>query len=405
MRFLFRHCLDVAAFMLLSFGSLAFGASVSITSSGNGIFNINGENMDGVTGIELVLNHDASLTSPKVTQGGLTTGAIFLANPKFAPKAIKIAVISSKPFSGSGPIATVSFASLGGAGSVTVASSSMIDSSGSPVTGAITNPTASGFISSPGIPFSQPAASTTTSSSSTTTGSSGAAYLGTISMPTDATPTAVANEPPVLAAQPEASATLPTEHPPTSELASKTDKNVETVTTSHQSVLERFRAYQGEKSPAILIALFKKAIAPSFHQEPFVAIADGKTIVKIVVDHSATNGRSTNFALNDSKLMSLKKNDAASKWLIETFPVANALKASLLVLNDYQIIEYPLTIAPQFKDVAATEADFATYLKKAATAPAKHDLNNDGKYDGADDYIYTANFLARQELNKAKSVK
>jgi len=399
MRTLLRLCLNVAAFMLLSFGSLAFGASVSITSSGNGIFIINGDSMDGVAGIELTLNYDASLASPSVTKGALTTGAIFIANPKFAPKAIKIAVISSKPLSGSGSIATVSFASHSGAGSVTLASSSMIDSSGTPVTGAIANSTASGFIPSPGIPFSQPAAS----NSSTTTGSSGTAFLGTISMPSDTTPAAAANEPPVLAAQPEASAKPPNEPPPTSELDSETDKSVDTATTAHQSVLERFRAYQGEKSPAILIALFKKEIAPSFRQEPFVAIADGKTVVKIVVDQSATDGRSANFALNDSKLVSLKKNDAASKWFIEALPAANALKASLLVLNDYQIIEYPLTITPQLKDVAATEADFATYLKKAATAPDKHDLNNDGKYDGTDDYIYTANFLARQELNKVKA--
>jgi hypothetical protein len=71
-----------------------------------------------------------------------------------------------------------------------------------------------------------------------------------------------------------------------------------------------------------------------------------------------------------------------------------------MVLSDEHVTEYPLTIAPAIPNAASTEAEFADFLKDAATIPAQHDVNGDGKYDGVDDYIYTANYLVRQQKAK-----
>ncbi len=71
-----------------------------------------------------------------------------------------------------------------------------------------------------------------------------------------------------------------------------------------------------------------------------------------------------------------------------------------MVLSDDHVTEYPLTIAPAIPNAASTEAEFAAFLKDADKTPAQHDVNGDGKYDGVDDYIYTANYLVRQQKTK-----
>jgi hypothetical protein len=109
------------------------GASVSVIPSGSGVYVIQGDNMDGVAGIELTINYDNSaLSSPTVTQGGLISGALMVANIPI-PGTIKIAVVSTTPFSGSGQIAAVSFATVTGTASVTLSSVKMVDINGAPV--------------------------------------------------------------------------------------------------------------------------------------------------------------------------------------------------------------------------------------------------------------------------------
>lgn len=407
-----RTIIAIALLLLVS-ASLAFGASVSVISSGNGVFIVQGSNMDGVAAFDLALNYSSpALASPSVSQGSLISGAMLAANTG-NPGAIKIAVVSTRSFSGSGPVATISFATHTGSGTVSVAAFNPINSSASPISN--DSSTSSATDTTTTTTNTSGTTGTTTNTTDTTnntnnTTNPGTTYLGTVNMPTDAAiksdtkPAAVANETPAQTA-PLENGTKAGEPSAATTPVSKPQSSVETTPVSHKEVLERFRAYHGEKTPAILIALFKKNIAPSFHQEPFVALSDGKTVVTMTVDLSATEERSPNFALNGAKLVSIRKDDSVSKWYIETLPATNALRASLLVLNGNQVVEYPLTIAPPLKKVAATEAEFAAYLKNAAKSPAQHDVNNDGTYDGVDDYIYTANFLAHQGQKKTKGGK
>lgn len=173
--------------------------------------------------------------------------------------------------------------------------------------------------------------------------------------------------------------------------------------TSYKGTLENFRAYKGEKTPANLIALFNKKIAPAIRQEPAVVLSDGKTPVKIVAKIETADGKAPNFSLDGAKLVSLSKDDASSTWIVETLPQTSTVRASLTILTDSDIIVYPLTLAPPVEGVSSAEEDFVVFLKDSGAATPKRDLNGDGIHDYLDDYIYTANYLMRKSsTGKAK---
>ena len=167
----------IAAFVAFCCASPVLAASVSVTPTGNpASFSVDGTGMDGVAGIQLDIAYDAaSMSSPTVTQGGLVSGAMLAANTS-RPGFIKIAIVSTRAFSGSGQIATISFASKTGSGGITSVTSSMIDSKGSSLASSTTNVAAEtatqGFITTPGVPFSQPSQQTTSPTTTTQQGSS-----------------------------------------------------------------------------------------------------------------------------------------------------------------------------------------------------------------------------------------
>ena len=400
----FWQLFAIMVFLLLGV-TVALAASVTITPASGNSFTVQGNNMDGVSGIDLVINYDSSLSSPTITQGSLASGALFAANPNFSPNTIMIGIINGNGLSGSGPIATIKFAK--GSGSLSIASKHLINTNGAAVTGNESS-------STPGIPFSQPETTpttTTNTSSATTTeatpGTNLSTSLGTVSMPTETQttppPHTEANppEPGTEPAQPptDNAATAETEPPveenPVIQSTKEPAKHDEAKFTTYISVLDRFRSYTGEKSPAILLVLFKKEVAPAIRQEPLVALSDSITKVKIHVALAAADDKSPNFALNGANLVSLKRGDIPGSWLIEALPHANTLKAGLTILNGSDVVEFPITVAPPIKGLVVSEAGFAAFLKKPA------DLNKDGKLDYIDEFIYTANYVAQMEKTGA----
>src|ERR1039457_5231723 len=402
-----RRLTLLTAFSLLFISvQAAFAASVTITPGAAGVYNIQGDAMDRVAGIDLTIIYDKfSLSTPTVIQGGLVAGALMAANTN-NPGSIKIAIISTKAFTGSGQIATVTFATQNGTGGITSASVSMIDSVGSPITaqvvvsgGNASTATSSGLITTPGIPFSEPSATTTTLSSATaTTASSIPTYLGTVSMPSEVPPksdTKPADTTGIPVQLTEPASAKPVDTPAEVKPVAEPQKSVEVKMTSYKGALDNFQAYKGEKSPAIFIALFNKEITPTIRQVPFVALSDGKTPLKILVKLETAGNRSPNFSLNGANLVSLKK-DSAFTWIIEALPQAGIMRATLTILTDSDMIEYPLTLAPPIEGLSPVEADFAVFLTDSGAPAPKRDLNRDGRHDYLDDYIYTANYLARK---------
>lgn len=407
-----RHLFIIPLVILLFGVQGAIAASIDISPAGNGTFIIQGSGMDGVAGIQLIVTYDkSSLASPSVTQGSLVSGAMMAANTN-NPGSINIAIINTKPFSGSGQVATITFGTHTGNGSITV-SSSMINGAGAALPGGkgmasasdyqTSTAGSSGTITTPGVPFSQPTASsgsTGSSSSSTAPAPTATTYVGSVTTPADGqtrnsdqprnTATKQSETPavpeqstePAAGRQEESAAELPPVVEP-----KKADK---IKVTTYAGILDLFRTYKGERSPAIFTALFSNEISPAIHQEPAVVLSDGTTPVKILVKLAASGDRSPNFSLNGAKLLSLKKGDP-STWIVEALPKAGVMQATLTILTEGDLIEYPLTLAPVVAGVSSADTEFAVFL-----ADPKRDLNGDGRHDYQDDFVYTANFLIKK---------
>jgi len=417
----------LALALLLASARLGLAATITVTPAGNGVFIINGSGMDSVAGVDLAVSYDATLlAAPTVSQGSLISGALMAVNTN-KPGSIKIAAVSTRPFPASGQIATISFATHTGTGRISVIAS-MINTKGSPLPGGgeagaadsqtTTPTTAPGFITSAGVPFSQPAASTNSSPAGTPstatataaqTSSSGPALPGTISMPGDVqansdpkpaeaavaiTPTA---EPPPIPIQPS--------EPPLEAAPKPAPPKIAPVTmTALPGALENFSNFKGEKTPANCIALLAGQKSALIRQEPAFALSDGTTVLKITAELNNVGNKSPNFALQGAKLVALSADSAAATWTITALPQAGVSQASLTVLTDREIIEFPLTVAPPVTAVTTAEADFAAFLKDSGTTPPKHDLNGDARHDYLDDFIYSVNYLSRKTATQ-KSAK
>ena len=197
---------------------------------------------------------------------------------------------------------------------------------------------------------------------------------------------------PVLAASPVGSPT-----PLDKTFSAATAPGTQTAKSSVQvtSVLERFRTYSGPRTPAALMALFATPVtAVTIHQQPEVALSDGASMVKITIDVGSQESKSPNVAFNDAQLISLM-HDRAGKWDVEALPSVGTWNASLILLTDSGSREVPLTVAPRLPaGIDLSEKGFVAYLGGAkASARPLLDLNNDGRRDYLDDYIFTANYL------------
>lgn len=106
------------------------GANVSVIPSGTGQFILQGNNADDIAGFDLTVTYDSStLSVPTVTKNTALADAMMAANTN-VPGTIRLVLISTKPFSGTVQLATVSFASSKGQGGISITSVSMVNSKG-----------------------------------------------------------------------------------------------------------------------------------------------------------------------------------------------------------------------------------------------------------------------------------
>lgn len=405
MKLQIRYILLVVALCVFS-SSLAIAASVTVTSSGSGTFVVQGDRMDGVSGIDLTIGYDAStLSSPTIKWGSLVSGATPIVNPT---NPIRIAIIRPNPFSGSGPIATISFSTQGSGGGLTYILAKVIDSNGKYVlVQASIDPSAAstttaaadpGLIKNPGVPFSPPAAPGVSTPAPVTPAPTAPTGPGYVNIQGDQQSKTDMQHVESEAVHPDESSDK-AEHAAQQMNQTPAEKNAEPVEsadvkkTVYQSVLDRFRTYQGERTPEILMALFSKTVSSYIRQEPAIAVSDGKAPLRVTVDLAAVKGGSNNFALAGAKMVSLKKVDNSDTWFLDILPQVNSQKGSVTILNSTSEIEYPLTIVPPSGEVSTKLSDFAEFLKDSGSKTPKYDLNGDGRHDYQDDYIYTAHYL------------
>lgn len=413
-----------ALFLVIATVQLSLAASTIVVEQ-SGV--VNGSGMDGVAGIDLTITYDtAILASPSVSKGNLVSVGMLTANTT-SPGLIRIAILSTKPFSGTGQIATVVFASNSGNGGIKSATASIIDVKGNhmPVqtlvgtstTGSITSTSnespVSAIITTPGIPFSSTPTSSSTSTpiSSATPQTSTTGYTtSTVTIQTDTLQTRTETPPPAdknpavteavtqHQSEPVDSGPLPSAASVKTVVESKTEETGQHLI--FKSVADRFKTYMGEKSLPIMTALFSKEVSKFIHQEPAAAISDGKSRIRIVIDLPASNNEtSPNFAMDSATVLSVKREGSNNRrWIIESVPEANAWKATLNIIAGADSFEYPLTVAPPIgNELKPDQAGWNAFIKEEGSLQKlRYDFNGDGVHDYIDEFIFVANHLSRK---------
>lgn len=395
----FKHIVLALFFVTLTAQLSQAAARITVEQSGA----INGSGMDGVAGIDLTISYDTSLlviSSPPATKGPLVSNSLFTANTP-SPGTIRIAVVSSSPFSSSGQIAAIRFASNAGKGGIKSISATTIDSNGKqmPVQASV------------GASNTSDASTSPTTSTATTPG-----YIGTVLMQTDTQQTKT--EPPVPEEEkviaPESTPQQPTEpdiaEPTQTATANKVPVEEKTEgskqTTVFKGIVDRMKSYKGDKSLPILAALFRKEISKFISQEPAVVLSDGKSKIKIIVDLPTHIATSPNFAMNEATLLSVKREAGNNRrWTIEALPEKNAWKSTLVIIAGDEDFEYPLTVAPSVAGrLKLDETGWNAFLKESGTAERPlNDLNQDGVRDHIDEFIFIANYVAATQANPKPS--
>lgn len=350
--------------LFISVAAGASGAILTISSSGNGVFTLQGAGLANVAGIDATISYDmATLANPRVVRGGMIAGATMMANPNYSPGVIRIVIVTTGIIAGSGLIATINFDRPGGSnGKVLSLNARTINSARASldVQTQVLNPV------------------------DTAAGGTGSRYLG----PTGADIPSEKGESPqqkevpgnapeltsmetgeVRAEEPTAE-NMQDKHNPDTQITANSPENKFVV---YKSVLERFREYKGEKSPKALVALFSAEPMPGIRQEPAIALSDGKARVTVFIQLPSAGKEAPNFSIKKAKLISLKMD--GDSWVVEALPDEKVYEAAITVLNNGSMMEIPLTVAPPMntniiKAGNLGEAEFNLFLKEKGTDKA-----------------------------------
>ena len=385
----------------------AVPAAIVVAPAGNGAYTVQGSGITNTAAFEFTLIYDGrSLANPRMTAGPLLTGALVAVNPNM-PGMIRFAAVTGRPITGSGVLANIEFDVSGQTGGITAFTAKLASITGLPlpvvvqvVPRAVT----------PDQTTARPPAETIPDATRST-----AVNLPVVmpfpvgprthqTMTTNPTVSAVRKEntPNPLTGKPPAPPAARTIAPAAAPLTAAGPDGKSRKSYSQQSVLDRFRDYTGERTPQAMTSLFSQDSLIGFHQEPAVALADGRTKVTMAFIAPDDQRGSPDIAVMGARLLSLSRDPASSNtWLAELLPEKNTMKAIMTIpLRDIMMV-VPLTVAPAIElarggQGAVTEADFKEFLRERGTArEPKNDLNRDGKRDYLDEFIYTANYLVK----------
>ncbi|NVO00964.1 MAG: hypothetical protein HXX17_16745 [Geobacteraceae bacterium] len=156
------------------------------------------------------------------------------------------------------------------------------------------------------------------------------------------------------------------------------------------SILDHFRNYTGSRNAGDFLALFNVPANSVLRQQPLISISDGRTAVFLAIKMPAVDGKTPNFALNGADMLTLKP-IKSGEYQVTVLPHKGVSQASLLAASGSTVHEYPINVAPPLSaGIDLTENNFNSFLRVPI------DVNNDGRTDYLDDYIFTANYLAIQ---------
>ncbi len=401
--------------LLFCLPAAGFAAStVTISPGSDGVFLVQGTGIEGAAAMEINIGYDLStLSNPRVVEGPLISGAMTAVNPN-VPGMVRIVVVRLSPISGSGLIATVSFDTRGSSpGMITSLNARFADSQGSPlaVLAQINNPNEGTKTTSQDTQTTQEAAAGAVQVASVVPPKTIIAGPSEKSVETKGTPEAQgAGSGDDRAMQPDTgrdSRQGPAVISGAAESASSAGEPASRATTTtrriygQKSVLERFQEYRGPRTAEAFIALFEQDSLSLCHQDPPIAIADGKTPIRVTFVSAPGKKSAADIAVMGARMRSLKEDpDTTNTWIAEIVPEKGEYRVSLAVSQGPAMMVCPLTISPRVAPDRApsgtvTKADLDRYISvRGKAAAAGRDMNRDGKQDYVDDYIITANYLS-----------
>ncbi len=177
----------------------------------------------------------------------------------------------------------------------------------------------------------------------------------------------------------------------------------------YTGAFSQFKKLTGEKTPTALMLLFADQSIAGFKQDPPILLTDGEEKVKLSVSARLLGKETPSFAVSSAKILSLAPEEDGS-WTLVVQPKKGAVDSVLSISSGTGGADIPLLVAPIIdpnlsKSGKLSEADFVLFLKETGTPKApKFDLNDDGKRDYLDDYIFTANYLVKMKI-KPDSLK
>jgi hypothetical protein len=393
-RLIILHGLALAALLWCRTAAQA-DSNITISPAGSGGFAVSGSLADKVTTVELTVEYDTgTLGNPAASCGSLADGAKCEINTGNAG-IVLITITAAAPFSGSGVLAGLNFTLLGDdPGTINSLDARLCDSDGNLLTAhvKVINPTP-GQTGRPlpklamwkGPDSSPPAASTASTASTSSAASTPS---------TSSTSSTSGGE-----VQPEASASMVEERPGrVKALLAATALPYQRL----ESVLERFRGRPGEAPLDSLVPLFEGVPGGGIRQVPPIVLSDGRSTVRLVVESAESGAAAMKFLLRGAHFIALRS-EAASTWSMEILPDKGVYEASLIIMTETSLTEYPLTVSPLL-DPAEGELgpDDFVRRRKLRAGPGTTAGKDADRPAYVEDYIYVANYLVSRAVSRGK---
>jgi len=399
-----RAALLAAAFLLAVPAGSALASTVTLTPSGGGVFVLEGQAFQDVSGLDIALSYDSAvLRDPHIDQGSLINGALMMSNTA-DPGIIRIAAVRQGPVQGSGTIARITFVATGqgGGGGVSGLNVSAVSTAGN-------KSQLSTFIGA--SPQDQGHPAQTTPSTAAAAPPPTVAFVPAvplISLPVQPVkPVQKEKEERAVAPSQETADTAGTitgadEVPAAGDgdggrrqPAGPTVSEQQRTVLTQKSVLDLFRDFPGPWSVQTTINLFQQDEMLGYRQFPQVAFSDGAAAATLTIIVAAGVKERPKLTMEKGTILSVVKDrESTNAWIVKVRPEKDAIEASLRVDDGVSVRSIPLTVSPRVKvdldgSGTVTEKDFLLYFQSKGT-----EGGNAGIRNYRVDYIFAANYLA-----------
>lgn len=391
--FLYNSCFPLAA----------SAGDVLLSNLGSGQWQISVSGLSNVQGIDLLLGYDSQrLRGLTISTGAGLTGVLSAINDK-VPGVIRLGAIASQPVPQNGVLLTLKSSVADSELVVTNFIVKTFDKAGKPVATTIrqhiSNPDATPQSNDLPTELSDSHRLTTpatTVESRTNDATVTSRRTGIVTLPAN-TPTPAATSPLIAT-----DATLPLPIPPASSMKAAAISIAGTVPAS-SGPEKRFHSQEDivaviEYLPkpwtvaAIKTVFLKPASACQVRQEPPVALADGKSRVKLYLPQTISK-RKPDLAAQGIALGTVWETKG-QEWQVDLVTKKDTWPATVLLLGEADLIRFAVVIVPVLSNVVSTTSD--------ETTVPKIDFDGDGKVTATDAYLFVGNLLAQEKVPSAR---